>query len=67
MVTLPIMYWIATTIYGVYWLVKNPSSRHGDDMEHFTVFEVLAKIFPAMLLAWAFIPMGLLHQIKFKR
>jgi hypothetical protein len=36
-------------------------------MEHFTVFEVLAKIFPAMLLAWAFIPMGLLHQIKFKR
>jgi len=65
--TILIIYWIATTIYGVYWLIKHPSSRHGDDPDHFTVFEVLAHIFPSALLAWMFVPAGLLHQIKFKR
>ena len=62
-----ISYWIATTAYGVYWLIKHPSSRHGDDMENFTLMEVAAHIFPAGLLAWVFVPMSLLHSIKFKR
>jgi hypothetical protein len=62
-----ISYWILTTIYGVYWLIKHPSERHGDDMNEFTLFEVFGKIFPSMLLAWVFVPIGLLHQIKFKR
>jgi len=62
-----ITYWIATTIYGVYWLIKHPSERHGDDMEEFTLFEVLGRIFPSALLAWMFVPLGLLSQIKFKR
>jgi hypothetical protein len=62
-----ISYWILTTIYGVYWLIKHPSERHGDDMEHFTLFEVLGHIFPAALLAWVFVPMILLSKIEFKR
>ena len=62
-----ISYWILTTIYGVYWLIKHPSDRRYEDENEFTLLEVFGKIFPAMLLAWVFIPMGLLHQIKFKR
>ncbi len=54
-----------TTIYGVYWLIAHPSRF--EDKEDFTLMEVIAKIFPSMLLAWAIVPMGLLHQIKFKR
>ena len=61
-----LIYWILTTIYGVYWLVKHPSSRHGDDDE-FTLLEVVAKIIPAAMVAWAIVPMLLLHQVKFKR
>jgi hypothetical protein len=65
--TLFLIYWILTTIYGVYWLVKHPSPRHGDDNDEFTLLEVIAKIFPAALIAWAIVPMLLLHQVKFKR
>jgi heme/copper-type cytochrome/quinol oxidase subunit 2 len=60
-------YWILTTMYGVYWLVKHPSERHGDDMEHFTVMEILGHILPAALLSWMFVPIGILNSIKFKR
>ena len=62
-----LIYWVLTTIYGVYWLIKHPSSRMYEDSEHFTILEVLAHIFPAGLLAWVFVPMMLLHSIKFKR
>jgi heme/copper-type cytochrome/quinol oxidase subunit 2 len=65
--TILLIYWILTTIYGVYWLVKHPSERHGDDMEHFTVMEVLGHIFPSMILAPFFVPMMLLNKIEFKR
>ena len=63
--TILLIYWILTTIYGVYWLIAHPSRF--EDKEDFTLMEVIAKIFPSMLLAWIFVPMGLLHQIKFKR
>jgi len=62
-----IAYWILTTIYGVYWLIKHPSRRMGDDMENFNLLEAAAHVFPAGLLAWIFVPMGLLYSIKFKR
>ena len=62
-----ISYWVLTTIYGVYWLVKHPSERHGDDMEQFTIMEVLGHIFPSMMLAPFFVPMMLFESIKFKR
>jgi hypothetical protein len=65
--TVFLIYWILTTMYGVYWLVKHPSERHGDDMEHFTVMEILGHIFPAALLGWMFVPIGILNSIKFKR
>lgn len=67
MINLLIGYWILTTIYGVYWLIKHPSDRRYEDENEFTLLEVFGKLFPSMLLAWAFVPMGLLHQIKFKR
>jgi hypothetical protein len=67
MINILIGYWILTTIYGVYWLIKNPSSRRYEPDTEFTLLEVIAKMFPSMLLAWIFVPMGLLHQIKFKR
>lgn len=62
-----LIYWILTTIYGVYWLVKYPSERRYDDDEEFTLLEVVAKIVPAALIAWAVVPMLLLNKIKFKR
>jgi heme/copper-type cytochrome/quinol oxidase subunit 2 len=67
MILLLVIYWIATTIYGTYWLVKNPSDRRYEDNEYVTLLEVIAKLFPAMLIAWLAVPMFLLHQIKFKR
>lgn len=67
MKNLLIAYWVLTTIYGVYWLIKHPSASRYEDENEFTLLEVIAKIFPAMLLAWVFVPMGVLHQIKFKR
>jgi len=62
-------YWIATTIYGTIWLVKNPSSKFASDDhgEYFTLLEAIAKIFPAMFIAWLAVPMFLLNKVKFKR
>lgn len=59
-------YWILTTIYGVYWLIKNPSG-YDDDQVHFTLLDVLANVFPAMILAPFVVPMYILGSIKFKR
>jgi hypothetical protein len=69
MITALIIYWIATTIYGAIWLVRNPSSKFASDDhgEYFTLLEFIAKLFPAMCVAWAVMPMMLLNQIKFKR
>lgn len=61
-----LIYWILTTIYGTYWLVKHPSGRY-EDNDEFTLLEVIAKTVPAGLIAWAIVPMLLLHQVKFKR
>ncbi len=58
-------YWILTTIYGVYWLIKNPSRF--DDKEDFSILDVLANVFPAMIVAPFAVPLMLLNQIKFKR
>ena len=65
MINILIGYWILTTIYGVYWLIKNPSRF--EDKEDFTLMEVIAKIFTSMLLAWVIVPMMLLTKIEFKR
>lgn len=69
MIEILIGYWILTTIYGVYWLIKHPSERHiGEPTnDDFTLLDVVAYTFPAGLLAWAIVPMMLLNQIKFKR
>ena len=60
-------YWMATTVYGVHWLIKHPSSRRGDDQEYFSLMEAIAHVFPAALLAWAIVPITLLSRIRFKR
>jgi hypothetical protein len=65
--TILLIYWILTTIYGTYWLVKHPSDRRYEDNDEFTLLEVVAKTLPAMLIAWAVVPMLLLNKVKFKR
>jgi hypothetical protein len=65
--TILLIYWILTTIYGVYWLIKHPSDRRYEDDEEFTLLEVVAKIVPAAMIAWAIVPMLLLNKVKFKR
>jgi hypothetical protein len=65
--TLFLIYWILTTIYGVYWLVKHPSDRRCEDENEFTLLEVVAKTVPAAMIAWAIVPMLLLNKVKFKR
>ena len=62
-----LIYWILTTMYGTYWLIKHPSDRRYEDNDTFTLLEVVAKTLPAMLIAWAVVPMMLLNQVKFKR
>lgn len=65
--TLFLIYWILTTIYGTYWLVKHPSDRRCEDENEFTLLEVVAKTVPAAMIAWAIVPMLLLNKVKFKR
>ena len=62
-------YWIATTAYGVYWLIKHPASRFASDThdEYVSLLEILAKTFPAALLSWLFVPLFLMSKIRFKR
>ena len=60
-----LFYWILTTIYGVYWLIKNP--RVGQDPKYFTLVDVIGNILPAMCLSWFFMPIMILESIKFKR
>ena len=60
-------YWILTTIYGVYWLIKHPSDRRYENENEFTLLEVNAKTVPAAMIAWAIVPMLLLNKVKFKR
>ena len=66
---LTLTYWMATTAYGVYWLIKNPASRFASDThdEYVSLLEILAKTFISALLSWLFVPMLLLSKIKFKR
>ncbi len=63
--TLLIIYWIITTICGVYYLIKNP--RISEDKDEFTLSDILGNIFPAMIIAPFAIPLYLLSLIKFKR
>lgn len=65
MVKLIVIYWALTTMYGVYWLVKNPSS--GDDPDYFSIADCLGYIFPSATLAWFLVPLMLLSSIKIKR
>jgi hypothetical protein len=62
-----LIYWILTTIYGTYWLVKHPSDRRYEADDEFTLLEVVAKTVPAAMIAWAIVPMLLLNKVKFKR
>ena len=70
---LTLTYWIATTAYGVYWLIKHPAESKFSTMdgntpdEYVTLFEILAKTFISALLAWLFVPLFLMSKIRFKR
>lgn len=67
MKTIFLIYWLLTTIAGVIWMIKNPSNIKYQDDDEFSLLEVVAYIFPCGLLAWIFVPMMLLHKVKFKR
>jgi len=67
MKTFLLIYWIATTIIGVIWIAKHPSSRRGDDEEYVTLLEIIAMVFPAAIVSWVMVPMMLLNEIKFRR
>jgi len=67
MIKVILIYWIATTVYGVYWLIKNPSQRRGHDMEYYTLLDVVAFLLPAFILAPFFVPLVILDSFRFKR
>lgn len=62
-----ITYWLITTVIGMYWLLKNPTNRMYQEDDTFSLLELVAVIFPCGLIAWAMVPMMLMHKIKFKR
>jgi hypothetical protein len=63
--TLLIIYWIASTILGVYYLIKNPGKFESKD--EFTLADVLGSILPSIIIAPFILPLWLLSLIKFKR
>jgi hypothetical protein len=66
MKTALLIYWILTTTYATYWLIKNPYNRDKES-EYVTLLEIVSKLFLAGLLGPVFVPMALLHTIRFKR
>lgn len=62
-----IAYWLITTIYGTYWLIKHPSDRRYEDEQYFTLLELFGKFVFASIIAWMFVPMMGFASIKFKR
>lgn len=68
MKTALLIYWLLTTTYATYWLIKNPYNRGRDkDSEYVTLLEIVSKLFLAGLLGPFFVPIALLHTIRFKR
>ena len=70
--TLLFIYWIATTAYGVYWLIKHPASKFSTmdgntPDEYVTLLEILAKTFISALVSCVFVPIFLMSKIRFKR
>jgi len=65
MLTATLIYWLTTTTYSTYWLVKNPYNRK--DSEYVTLLEIMGKLFMAALLGPIFVPLALLYSIRFKR
>jgi hypothetical protein len=68
-----LVYWIVTTIYMVYWMIKEPPFRHSVDpdenydREYVTLLEVLGYIFPAAAIGWYIVPIHFIQKVKFKR
>ena len=60
-----IIYWVISTICGVYYFIKNP--RSFEDKDEFTLGDVLGYIFPAMIIVPFAMPLYLSTLIKFKR
>lgn len=63
--TLLIIYWIASTILGVYYLIKHPGRF--EDKDEFTLADILGSILPSIIIAPFILPLWLLSLIKFKR
>lgn len=61
------IYWLSTTLYATYWLIKNPSNRTYEDPEYVSLLEILAKFFMSAILGPFFVPIALLNTVRFKR
>jgi uncharacterized membrane protein YidH (DUF202 family) len=60
-----IIYWIASTIYGIYYFIKK--SNYFKSKDEFSLLNIICCIAVIMLIAPFVIPLYLLSLIKFKR
>ena len=56
------IYWVITTIVGTAWLSKT----YLKDQVYISVGEILSCVVLSMILAWAFVPIWSLFEIKIK-
>lgn len=56
------IYWVVTTIVGTAWLSKT----YLKDQVYISVGEILSCVVLSMILAWAFVPIWSLFEIKIK-
>ena len=63
--TILIIYWIASTIYGVYWISKKLGKL--ENKEYYTLLDLIAYLLASMLITPFALPIYLFNSIKFKR
>lgn len=56
------IYWVVTTIVGTAWLSKT----YLKNQVYVSVGEILSCVVLSMILAWAFVPIWSLFEIKIK-
>ena len=59
-----LLYWIATTMIGTWWQIKNPSLWEDEDAN---ILEIVVKFGLSAIFAWCFVPIFLMLSIKIKR
>jgi hypothetical protein len=60
-----IIYWIASTIYGVYWISKKLGQL--ENKEYYTLLDLIAYLLASMIITPFALLIYLFNSIKFKR